>query len=1093
MVNLNSNGNAFAVGDISPSLEMPLTGIQSYVWFHQRMDPSATPYNIGNLLHIQGSLDVKTFTLAHNLMLKQTDCLRIRFAEVDNVPFQSIAPFAEQAIQVWDFRESPSPNSEGQRLLHSIEKTPFELIGEPLYRFGLIRTANDQWIFFTFFHHLIIDAVGGSKLFADLQHIFLTISENRNEELQQEHSLSWMYAAQDFQHYRISEQWNLDRKFWADKLLNLGKAATLSKKTLKKVDLSLPGSVFIELSRENSDSICKWGVNSGRSAYSGFATAAIIYLAKMLNLRDICIGAPNAGRNKLTRNLIGMLANATPLRVQIDETDSVGDILSKTSKELRSGLRHTQYPYGEITQDRRKINLDPPFLMIVNYLALDQVVHFGDAVGVVETWGAGPVADMEIHIFDRMDQGPVQIRLDFNQDRYSSQEVQLHLQRFAGLLVRLPDSSDIKFQDIEVISSDEKSSILEFSRGPYDDFAHEGLLITDLFARSAAHNTEKPALLYMQGEKQLSMSYGELDRRSNQLAHYLISQGVGPEQIVGILLNRSPELIISILAILKAGGAYLPIDPVYPLERINFMLMDSSVSTVITNIELDNTLGRHFKRPGYRSILLDSDILLLDLETKLKSSSLGNSEQTFLLSNLNLAYIIYTSGSTGVPKAVCVPHVGVINTAAAKVNVLGISDESRVLQFASHAFDGSVQEIFSTFLAGATLVLPPTGIGMDSAAYLEEHLKQFSVTHVTLPPALVSLIKDSALLGLETLVVAGEDCPPQLVKRFASSIKMINAYGPTEVSICAAMSNPLSNASNASLDAVTIGGPISNVYDYVLDDNLNLVPIGMVGELYIGGIGVTRGYLNKPGLTAERFLACPYGPPGSRMYRSGDLVKRSNDGNLIYVGRADDQIKLRGFRVETGEIESQLVKRFPEFNQVSVALKSDDSGTHLVAYLVANQSINKIDLPTVEKIRTTLNEFLPNYMVPSFYEYLESMPIGANGKIDKKSLPDPITKVRQSDFQPPDSDVEKRLCRLFSELIGVENIGVNDDFFLIGGHSLLAIKLISRFRDETGLVIPLDQLFENATPKAIAALVQLQKTTHQPETTALVRGMGRVR
>jgi amino acid adenylation domain-containing protein len=1081
------------VGTISPELLLPLTGIQSFVWFHQRMEPHATPYNIGNLLHINGPLDIEKFTVAHNLMLEQTDCLRIRFSEIDSAPFQSIAAFEFLPVKIWDLRDSDDPKQAREQLLRSLEKEPFNLLKDSLYRFGLIRVSDDHWTFFTFFHHLIIDAVGGSKIFKDLEELFIKVSTHEVQSEQQKNSLSWMYAAKDYQHYKNSEQWLSDKQFWGEKLQGIGKPASLSDQIVKRAELSVPGSVHLDLDRKQYEGICEWGLKSGRSAYAGFATAAIVYLAKITNLKDICIGTPNAGRNKITRNLIGMLANATPLRIQINDEDLITDILLKTSRELRSGLRHTQYPYGDITQDRRKANLEAPFSLIVNYLALNQVVHFGDAIGVVETWGAGPVSDMEIHIFDRMDQGPINVRLDFNQERYSKREAQCHLERFTNLLVQLPTSSDKLLSDMEALLEEEKKELLSNSSGPEFRWMRQDLVLPDLFAKAVAKNPNKPALVYMRDEEVRSLSYDELDKRSNQMAHYLISNQLGSEDIVGLFLHRSPELIIGMLAILKAGAAYLPIDPDYPPDRIEHILIDSKASLVLGLRSTYEQCQSQLSIPLPKLIALDDEALMCKIDNEFDDKAIQDIDRIRPLLPENLAYIIYTSGSTGKPKGVSVPHAGVVNMARAKVNTLKIEADSRLLQFASHAFDGSVQEIWPTFFAGASLVLPPGGMRMDTVAFLQEYLQKFSISHVTLPPSLVEVLPDEALNGLKTLLVAGEECSTNLVRRFAGHKRMINAYGPTEVTVCGSMSSPL----NALIDgspansAVPIGKPINNVFNYALDQYLDFVPNGVIGELYISGAGITRGYLNKPGLTAERFVACPFGLPGSRMYRTGDLVKRRLDGDLVYVGRVDDQVKIRGYRVELGEIETQILKNFPHLTQVLVMLRKVKDESCLVAYLVSDktppQASNQL---TAEQLRQRLSHFLPDYMLPTFVEYLDFMPLTSHGKVDKKALPEPSVNNVRNDFEAPTNDKEKILCRLFGELVGVDGVGVNDDFFLIGGHSLLAIKLIARFKDETGVNIPLDQLFENATPKSIAEMILVAPISESEP--ALIKGMGRI-
>ena len=1080
-------------GEPSLKVVLPLTGIQTFLWFHQRIDSAQTPYNIGNLLHIHGELDIDRFTQAHHQMLKETDCLRIRFSELDNLPYQSIAPYEEIPLKVWDFSDSSDPQAEAQELLKDIELQPFNLLQDSLYRFGLVKLGKDRAIFFTFFHHLIIDAVGGSKIFNLLENLFENIPPEVLERSEKAPVLSWMYAAEDFQRYKSSEQWNVDEEYWKEALKGLGKSVSLSDQPLKRTDLSSPGSLHYGLDRKEYERICQWGLSEGRSAYIAFATAGIIYLSRATHSDDVCIGTPNSGRNKITRNLIGMLANATPLRVQIADEDKVEDVLKKASRELRSGLRHTQYPYGEITLNRRKENLEAPFSLIINYLPLEQVVQFGAAKGIVETLGAGPVADMEIHIFDRMDQGPIDVRMDFNLSRYSRVQAEEHLERYIQLLKKLPDLAKSPVAMVTTLLDQEKKDLFDVATGPDLHYETIDLTIPALFAKSVRLYPDNPAILYEADGELQSITYAELDQRSNRMARFMISQKIGPECIVGILLTRSPDLLVCILATLKAGAAYLPIDPDYPADRIEHMLRDSEAQYVISTSSIYQALSRELDLTLPNLIAIDDATFQSTLLSDFSEIGISDSERMSPLLPKNLAYVIYTSGSTGKPKGVSVPHAGVINTARAKVDALKILAHSRVMQFASHAFDGSVQEIFSTLSTGATLVLSAGSMKMNTIANLEEFLHKFSVTHVTLPPALVKILPDKALEQLDTLLLAGEECTPDLVRRLASQVRLLNAYGPTEVTVNATMSQALDPSIDGcdELGAVSIGKPIANVSSYVLDQYLELTPNGKVGELYITGIGVTRGYLNKPGLTAERFLACPFGGFGERMYRTGDLVRRRTNADLEYVGRVDHQVKVRGFRIELGEIEAQILKNYPQIAQAIVILYKENDDAFLVAYLVSDAAgVPVLPLPNSEQLRETLAHFLPDYMIPSHFQYLDSMPLTVHGKVDRKALPAPQLGEIKNDFEAPINETEKILCRLFGELVGIDNVGVNDDFFHIGGHSLLAIKLIARFKDETGASIPMDQLFEHATPKILASLIE--SSTMKSLEPALIKGMGRV-
>jgi len=1061
----------------------PLAGAQRFVWFHQRINPLSTAYNIGNLVHIRGALDKDAFIAAHDSMLARTDSVRLRFSEKDGEPFQWVGPFVAGHLPFWDFSTETDAEQCSHDFLKALEKHPFDLQRDSCYRYGLIRLAAERWIFFTFFHHLVIDALGGAMLINEVANSY----QVDQQDLPNNPSVSWEVAAFDDKLYQKSQDWFDDQKFWLDKLEGFGAPVSLCPRPLKKMDISVPGSMGTKISREDYNAITKWGQEHGRSAYSGFATAVIVYLARITGSTDVCIGSPTSGRSKRTRRTIGMLANAVPVRVRLAETDLIKDIVLKVGREIRSSLRHNRYPFGEIAQLRRQQQQDAPFSILVNHLAINGAPLFGEAIGKIETWGAGPVADMEVQFFDNCDGGPVVLRLDFNVERYTRDQVRSHLERLLYVLQTLPSLTDLPLAAIDLVQKSERAALIDLSSGPVVDLSDYGDTVPELFLRRAKTDPEAIALIYEDAQGQATMSYAELEARSNQLARYLIAQGVVQEQIIAVLLYRSPELIVSMLAIMKTGAAYLPIDPDYPISRVEFLLRDSGARKVITRDEFYEPIANTTQGHLPEAISLDDPVVQILIDA-FGSEDVQDTDQAVRLHGDNLAYVIYTSGSTGTPKGVAARHTGIINLAYAKASNLEIRQGDRVLQFASHAFDGSIQEIFSTFFAGASLVLPASGMRMDTAAHLPEYIVKYGVTHATLPPALIKILSPEDVVGLRTLCVAGEACSPDLVGKYSKDRRMINGYGPTEVTVTATMSTALDALRDGNEDSgpVPIGLPINNAQVYLLDPGLDLVPEGSVGEIYVAGIGVTRGYFGRPGLTAERFIACPFGEPGLRMYRTGDLAVRRQDGVLVYIGRADDQVKIRGFRIETGEIESALLAGFDEIAQVAVVAKPVGNDQRLVAYLVIKAQST---VPDVAVMRATLGSSLPEYMVPSYFERIGKLPLTINGKIDVRALPDPIIEIDESTFVAPESENEILICKLYADLIGLGQIGVDDDFFAIGGHSLLAISLIAKIRDKTGCAVALEKIFECPTPRALASKIQSQEKT---QITALVAGMGRL-
>ncbi|MFY9735644.1 MAG: amino acid adenylation domain-containing protein, partial [Rhodoplanes sp.] len=539
-----------------------------------------------------------------------------------------------------------------------------------------------------------------------------------------------------------------------------------------------------------------------------------------------------------------------------------------------------------------------------------------------------------------------------------------------------------------------------------------------------------------------SLTYGELEARANPLAHHLRRRGVGPETVVGLCVARSPAMVVGLLGILQAGGAYLPLDPGYPPERLAFMLADARASVLVTEEALLDVLPPDLA--GIR-VLLDADAPAI--------AACPATPPPLALDPHHPAYVIYTSGSTGTPKGVVVTHAGIPSLVAAQVERFGITSESRVLQFASPSFDAAVSEIATVLASGAALVLLPAERSDDELGRL---ISERGVTHATLPPALLAELSEE--LPLQTLVVAGEACPADVVGRWSPGRRMINAYGPTETTVCATMSEALSEAS-----VPPIGRPISNTRVYVLDGGLEPAPSGVVGELYIAGAGLARGYMGRADLTGERFVADPFGAAGSRMYRTGDLARWRCDGVLEFAGRADAQVKLRGFRIEPGEIEAELLGH-PHILQAAVMARAEGSGNRrLVGYVAAAPGA---DLD-VGELRGHLARRLPDYMVPPAFVVLDRLPLTANGKLDRAALPAPEPVAGRS-WRGPRTPAEEVLCGLFAEVLGLPRVGIDDNFFELGGHSLLATRLVSRIRSTLDVELAIRSLFEAPTVEALA-------------------------
>ncbi|NER48988.1 MAG: amino acid adenylation domain-containing protein [Symploca sp. SIO1A3] len=580
--------------------------------------------------------------------------------------------------------------------------------------------------------------------------------------------------------------------------------------------------------------------------------------------------------------------------------------------------------------------------------------------------------------------------------------------------------------------------------------------IHNLFEEQVKKRPQATAVIFQSQE----LTYSELNRRSNQVAHYLQNKGVKPDDIIGIFLDRSLEMLVGILGILKSGAAYLPMDTILPKERLVFMLEDTQVLLILTNREL----LKYLPNSNY-----DRDIIFLNEWNTFVDESEENPISD--VTSENLAYIIYTSGSTGRPKGVMIQHCGVDNMVQAQVKFFNVRPESRILQFYSFAFDASVFETFMALLTGATLIIETRDILMQGPP-LADLLREKKITSIQFPPSVLELLPSKNLPDLEIVMVGGEVYPPDLVNRWSVGHRLFNVYGPTESTVWTAVYERIDERPK-----LPIGKPIPNMQIYILDENLQKVPVSEPGEICIGGVGLARGYLNRPKLTEEKFIANPFSEePGTRLYKTGDLGRYLPDGNIEFLGRMDHQVKIRGFRIELGEIEWVLQSHSAIKEAVVVVREHKSGDKQLVAYLVLKQEeIN------AKEIRSLLKTKLPNYMVPSAFVTLDSLPRTPNDKVDRNALLDPdnyhleyAAKAEKSEM--PRTPLEQEIAEIWRQIIGVEQIGIQDNFFDLGGHSLLATKIIMRLREDLKIELPLSCLFESPTVESFAKCIETMST-----------------
>jgi len=933
-------------------------------------------------------------------------------------------------MPIIDVSAKPDARAAAESWMQADLARPIDPTRGPLFGYALFKASDNRFFWYARYHHVVMDAFGMWLIARRVANVYTQLKIERTTRDGSFGSLAVLL--EEDAAYRVSKQFAQDRRYWIDYLANRPEPVTLRGRASSDSRRFLRNTAY--LPRQGVDDLRSIAHRTGTSVAQIISTVTAIFLHRLTGAKDLVFGLPVSARDDVLRRTPGMVSNVLPLRVAVRPNMTVSEILGQTCWQMRRVLKHQRY---QITDLRRDVggtaNGETLFGLNVNIMRFNYDFSFAGNNAVAHNLSLGPVEDLSIAVYDRADGGPLRIDFDANPAFHTAADLADHQQRFLRQLTAIGDP-DVAIGRLEVLSAAERRTLLE----EWNATAHAlpAATLPQLFAAQAAARPDAVAVVFA-GEQ---LSYGELEARANQLAHHLRALGVGAESVVGVCLERSLELVVALIAILKAGGGYLPLDPEYPAARLSFMLADAGAAVLITHSGLRDRVDA----PNVRRLELDGAAAAIAAHPK--SAPAGT------VGPHNLAYVIYTSGSTGTPKGVAVTHGGIPNLAAAQIDRFVITSQARVLQFASASFDAAVSEIATTLVSGATLVLAPAQRGGEALARV---ICEQNVSHATLPPVLLAELPEH--VPLQTLIVAGEACSADVVARWSAGRRMINAYGPTEATVCATMSEALSGACVPPL-----GGPIWNTRIYVLDGCLEPVPVGVVGELYIAGAGVGRGYVGRGGLTAERFVADRYGAAGSRMYRSGDLARWRPDGVLEFVGRADHQVKVRGFRIEPGEIEAALVGHASVSQAVVVARSDRAGGAQLVGYVVLAAGWRA----DAAALRSHVGARLPDYMVPSAIVVLERLPLTANGKLDRAALPAP--QVRASVVRLARNPREELLCALFAEVLGLERVGIEDDFFALGGHSLLATRLISRIRSSLDVEVSIRSLFEAPT---VAGLV----------------------
>ncbi|MGM9334861.1 non-ribosomal peptide synthase/polyketide synthase [Streptomyces murinus] len=1043
-----------AIVPVARDAVAPMSHAQQRLWFLHEFEPAGAEYVTALALRLRGTPDTGALRAALAAVVARHESLRTTFDSVDGHGIQRVHPPREVPLPVHDLTGlAPADREPGlRRLLAADRARPFDLREGPLLRAGLVRLADDDHVLTLALHHIVTDGWSTSVLLGDLAHFYRAELGVAQAPLP---PLPVQYA--DYAHWqRTTGDTGTDEHlaYWKEHLTDTAPLDLPTDRPRPPVRTSAGATARLVVPARTVRGLTRLARDHGTTLFTTLVAAAQAYLARLSGAEDIAVGTVTSGRDRPeTQALVGFFVNTLVLRSRAEAGEPFSGFLTAVRGTVLDAFVHQDVPFERVVdevQPVRDTSRSPLFQVMV---VLQNTPAAGLDLPGLDVTDVEPDSDQAAFDltleFAETGSGELHGLLTYNTDLFDPATAERMAGQLGTLLHAVATDPDRPLGALPLSSDGELKTLLDQGRGDFRPVPERTL--PDLFEQQAARTPDAVALV--DGDRELS--YAEVDRTANRLAHRLIRDGVGPERVVALALPRSAATVVAQLAVAKAGGAFLPVDPNYPAQRREFMIRDAGAHLV-----LDDP-AEVWAAEGPESAPTDAD-------------------RARPLTPAHPAYVIYTSGSTGTPKGVVVTHRGLAVFAAAAAERYDAGPGNRVLQFASPSFDASVLELCVSLLSGAALVTGEEGPLVGER--LAEVLTVRRVSHTLIPPAALATVAPetaAALPHLRTLIVGAEACPADLVAVWAPGRRMINSYGPTEATVVATWTGPLAPDTGAP----PIGRPAGSTRVQVLDAALRPVPPGVTGELYIAGPGLARGYLGRPGLTAQRFVADPFGGPGERMYRTGDLVRWSADGRLRFAGRADDQVKLRGFRIEPGEIESALRTSALVRDAVVVVRPGETPGApdRLVAYVVPappstpepsdDSRVPGAALP-VSELRLHLAGLLPPHMVPSVFVPLDRLPLTPNGKTDRHALPAPgPAQAADGPRTAPRTDTECRVARIWADVLGIEEVGADDNFFALGGDSILSMQVVSRLRRD-GLHVATRDLFTHQTVAELAAVVR---------------------
>jgi amino acid adenylation domain-containing protein len=1040
-----------------------LSPMQQGMLFHTLYASESRVYFEQLICTLEGNLSASAFEQAWQQVVERHPILRTAFLWEDlDEPLQIVRQQVKLSWEQHDWREL-SPGEQQEQLeafLQAERQRGFDLSQAPLMRLALIQVDENTYQFIWCHHHLLLDGWSLPLVFKEVFAFYEALRQGKNLYLKRSRP------------YRDYIAWLQQQ--------DLGKAEAFWRQTLQGFTAPTPlvvgkavGSIYnqeqnhdhqqIQLSETATVALESFARQHQLTVNTLLQGAWALLLSRYSGQEDVVFGTTVSGRPPTltgVESMVGLFINTLPLRVQVSPQ---ADLLSWLKQLQTQHVEMRSYEYSPLVQVQgwsevpRRLPLFESIVVFENY-PIDASLYKQDGSVQIRHVRGFERTNYPLTVAARLGT-ELSLLLSYDRRHFDAETISRMLGHLQTLLEGMVANQGQRLADLPLLTPKELQQLLVEWNHTQINYPQD-VCIHQLFESQVERSPNAVALVFEDEQ----LTYFELNQRANQVAHYLRSLGVGADAVVGLCVERSLEMVVGMLGTLKAGGAYLPLDPAYPKERLTFMLEDAQVSVLLTQQQLVDKLPEH----NGRVVCLDTDWEAIS-QHSCKNSMSGVTPD-------HLAYVIYTSGSTGRPKGVLVAHSGLCNLAFAQQKLFDVQPDSRVLQFASLSFDASVWEVFMALAAGATLVLAKREDLLPGATLIQLLRKQ-AITIVTLPPSVLAILPPEELRALQTIIVAGEACSPDLVARWSANRRFFNAYGPTETTVCATIAE-----CNQSDRQPPIGRPIANTQVYLLDAQLQPVPVGVPGELYIGGVGLAQGYLNRPDLTAEKFIPNPFdnskfkipaeaaprlqNSKFDRLYKTGDLARYLNDGNIEFLGRIDHQIKIRGFRIDLPEIEVVL-SQHPAVGEVAIAAREDIPGDkRLVAYVVPNAE----QAPTITELRRFLEEKLPNYMLPSAFVLLKALPLTHNGKVDRQALPPPenLRPELLEDYVAPQSEMERIIASVWQEVLHLEKVGVHDNFFDLGAHSLLVIQAYSKLRQLLKQELSVVDIFQHPTISMLA-------------------------